>query len=1096
MYEDSYSESDEEEFFDMDIVPENPVDSQMPFQKRVTSVSLGTNQVTASVQPNILEANTNCYQDGKEHVNVLGMGMNAEYHCVPVQQYQLCGRGRAKSDDSILQQIKPATPGLEITDAGKCNKSEIGYYANKKSDISDLGETKAMVETGTSESQCGWTKSPFDSTVDWEEQISNEQCVVKPKIFKEFKAKARCQTNSNGSANWSEMKLAQKVAEQNVNEMNQILTNIEWMWSDDTRKDKSSLNEYLSTHFSNSVNPFALVVFLIKKVSDTHVPKTTTLAFTVMREFDKWYKCNHRKFRPDSFLSQQLQMGIFKLCTKNHLILFDTAVRCFHLCYPGNDCFLPRIKMFLEKKKFKEAAICASRLGLQHHFDMDQIVLPLILQDKINLLDTYVCGSVEQQQLVVEYLDYLCDRDTKLDIIASSIDVPCVQPGKFKKKLIGKLAARLLKQFNLSMDMCPNIRDSRNMGSLKFLLHKRYIEKGMGSGGFEEMVRATVGDSAYLMEQLVENLAAYNETDEAARWANFYHLDDQVIPQQVRQARQQVASQPLPTTGCVQTSGEDENWEESFYTPEEINTAYHQLSIPLESVVVVDTLDKYNECMACVTKKGSIVGVDSEWRPGFCGQTPRIALLQLAMKGRVFLLDMVTLMKHFTDKMWEKFAEAFFCSQDVLKLGYGIETDLMAIVRTLPCMRAPMFKVKRIVNLEKLAEALAITEVKVAPFYEDEDDDSVPKPVDGDCNEKTTLGFRKSEEKGLSELTRCCLGRPLDKSEQLSDWERRPLRVQQIRYAAIDAYVLLELYDFLEKRAREQSSLIDTEPTISLKWLKPSKNKKKQANLRRDNSKNVLNNLPIRPIPVTGEPGSPKSLRVVVDTMLQGLGKQLRTCGVDVFITDIYDDHERAVEIGRKENRIILTSGFPYQMIVSVVGEDMCYNVTSATIMEQVLEIFTRFNIKVEQQDIFSRCQICNGDEYITIPSQELEHLAENKKRQKFVSEVPSNASIDTKCGSSSRMDVDVEELVRKSENIGIDWWTATVLATGVPIRAEDVPWSMFAKVDTFYCCAKCGKVFWYGSHFDRVKEQFSHVLSFSPGNGTVYDKLNASVTK
>ena len=37
--------------------------------------------------------------------------------------------------------------------------------------------------------------------------------------------------------------------------------------------------------------------------------------------------------------------------------------------------------------------------------------------------------------------------------------------------------------------------------------------------------------------------------------------------------------------------------------------------------------------------------------------------------------------------------------------------------------------------------------------------------------------------KGLSLLVQRCLGRPLDKSQQLSDWERRPLRREQMIYA-------------------------------------------------------------------------------------------------------------------------------------------------------------------------------------------------------------------------------------------------------------------------------------------------------------------------
>lgn len=39
------------------------------------------------------------------------------------------------------------------------------------------------------------------------------------------------------------------------------------------------------------------------------------------------------------------------------------------------------------------------------------------------------------------------------------------------------------------------------------------------------------------------------------------------------------------------------------------------------------------------------------------------------------------------------------------------------------------------------------------------------------------------EERGLSELVFLCLGLPLDKTHQLSDWERRPLSEDQLIYA-------------------------------------------------------------------------------------------------------------------------------------------------------------------------------------------------------------------------------------------------------------------------------------------------------------------------
>jgi ribonuclease D len=54
--------------------------------------------------------------------------------------------------------------------------------------------------------------------------------------------------------------------------------------------------------------------------------------------------------------------------------------------------------------------------------------------------------------------------------------------------------------------------------------------------------------------------------------------------------------------------------------------------------------------------------------------------------------------------------------------------------------------------------------------------------------DKTTqslTSFGHLSEKGLSLLVQQCLGLPLDKTYQLSDWEQRPLLTKQVEYAGI-----------------------------------------------------------------------------------------------------------------------------------------------------------------------------------------------------------------------------------------------------------------------------------------------------------------------
>ncbi|CAL8278000.1 unnamed protein product [Merluccius merluccius] len=212
---------------------------------------------------------------------------------------------------------------------------------------------------------------------------------------------------------------------------------------------------------------------------------------------------------------------------------------------------------------------------------------------------------------------------------------------------------------------------------------------------------------------------------------------------------------------------DEENWRDhtksaEWAAPEQHSDRFYQLPISMDNVHILDTLEDLQKCREVVFKEGGSVGVDMEWSAGFGNVGPqRVALVQLAVPDQVFILDMCSTglgqHPHTLD-----FMTSFFCDTKVRKLGYALGGDLKYL-QTTWSLPEPL-KTACVLDLLSLHQ-------KIKQF-------------------KT----KRCSEKGLSHLVKHVLGKPLDKKEQLSYWDRRPLHQSQIRYAALDAFCLLEVY--------------------------------------------------------------------------------------------------------------------------------------------------------------------------------------------------------------------------------------------------------------------------------------------------------------
>lgn len=56
----------------------------------------------------------------------------------------------------------------------------------------------------------------------------------------------------------------------------------------------------------------------------------------------------------------------------------------------------------------------------------------------------------------------------------------------------------------------------------------------------------------------------------------------------------------------------------------------------------------------------------------------------------------------------------------------------------------------------------------------------------------------------------------------------------------------------------------------------------------------------------------------------------------------------------------------------------------------------------------------------------------------------------------------------------------------GAPLQLHTVPPGLLPRIPHFYVCTRCGKVFWEGSHFERVLAMFQGVLHVADGEDEV----------
>ncbi|XP_073871968.1 exonuclease mut-7 homolog isoform X6 [Macaca fascicularis] len=638
------------------------------------------------------------------------------------------------------------------------------------------------------------------------------------------------------------------------------------------------------------------------------------------------YRHSHARALP-SLRLKQLQARAIRVLTESPPSLVAPLTSIFQLQDADRSCLLVHVHRLHQEGRFREAVMLGTTLKLQPELDVEKMSVPLLLQDKVALVERYVAGFPDLQRRLLALMDSWCQPGFDIkDVARQYPEVTSLSLEKLSPKVLSRQVLRLQERYGVAPALCPNAAMWQRLAALRHLCHKRFVEKSLSQENWADHVRGLVGQSPWLQEQLSQLLVSHGDPVMAARCAMGLSLPEERLPAAVAVELRQLSLQGRAAEA------------DSRLEVKDVKDRYYQLPIPRENIHLLASWEDLTRYEGALLQPHQVVGVDLEWTPVFvAGGRPRPSLLQVAVEGRVFLLDVLALSQPPTGQGAQAFSRLvaqLLSDPSITKLGYGMVGDLQKLGASCPALAHVEKQILGGVDLLLVHRQMRVTNM----------------PTSGTDRAK---GLR-----GLSLLVQQVLGTALDKTQQLSNWDRRPLCEEQLIYAAADAYCLLEVHQAL---CREPARFHLSEDLAGSRRPRHTERPgaQKPPGLQKASASAAPRQVPVAAVAEGAAPQVPaRAFRVVCDNMLQGLARSLRCLGVDARMLGNGDDHRRAAEVARQEGRIILTSGQPFHKLRAQVGAGRCLSVDcSLKAQQQAKAVLKHFNVRVTHADIFSRCQ-------------------------------------------------------------------------------------------------------------------------------------------
>lgn len=406
---------------------------------------------------------------------------------------------------------------------------------------------------------------------------------------------------------------------------------------------------------------------------------------------------------------------------------------------------------------------------LKSLFLNDQLIISSLLQSDYNTIDSYLNSDSDSFANVLNLIDSLCAFNVSLKIL-----------NKIKHDNINEILLMLDTKI-LADYACKLIKDHK-----RYSLRTHYVNIDWQMKlNQDEQTHINI-KHAISISCLTEAIYGYLEGDHRPFFnfiLNLAHVENETLNASllltVFRVKQDLLNE-LPSwilDEYRKNLSKHKHVKKSYYEPSE-----------LENIVFVDSKEKLsfllNEFRTHKNDHANVIGLDCEWKPILTKgiSSNEISIFQIANRKTIYVIDMLNFMKTLKNDDLEEFFELVLFSNDIVKLAVSFNQDAKRLMEAFPQYkdRFNLF----MSNLININDLVNVIESLHPEFFE------------------SKLSLKNA---GKKKLVQKMFGAELKTSQTLSNWNSRPLKPSQLKYAALDALIYVKTYDIILERCKQHN---------------------------------------------------------------------------------------------------------------------------------------------------------------------------------------------------------------------------------------------------------------------------------------------------